>query len=85
METEIEEIVSTKVNERKFTQNGFASNIMSNLNELMRSGEFCDVVLCVGNRDFNVHKVVLVSASSYFSAMFRSNMSERFQDKVCLY
>ncbi len=83
MATSVEEICSARINGKKYIENGFASSLMSNLHALRQSGEFCDVVLHVDNRDFNVHKVVLVSSSPYFSAMFRGNMSEKFQDKVC--
>ena len=84
MATNVEEICNSKVKEKKFIANGFAGSMMANFYELMQSGEFCDVVLRVGSRDFNVHKVILVSSSPYFSAMFRGNMSEKFQQKVCL-
>ena len=84
MATEVEATICTKINKKKFIENGFANSIMSNLHELMQNGEFCDVVLRVGNRNFDVHKVVLVSSSPYFSAMFRGGMSEKFQEKVRL-
>ena len=84
MATEVEETICTKISKKKFIEKGFANSIMSNLHELMQNGEFCDVVLRVGNRDFDVHKVVLVSSSPYFSAMFRGDMSEKFQEKVRL-
>ena len=82
MATSVAEMFSAKMNEKRYIKNGFATSIMSNLHALWRKGEFCDIVLNVDNRDFNVHKVVLVSSSPYFDAMFRGNMSEKFQDKV---
>ena len=85
MATESEEVIGTKINKKNFTEKGFAKNILSNIHDLMKNGEFCDIVLHVGNRDFNAHKVVLASASPYFSAMFRGDMSEKFQEKVYIY
>lgn len=77
------EMCSDEVNEKKIIKKDFATNVMSNLYELKKSGEFCDVVLHAGDTNFSVHKVVLVSSSPYFNAMFRGNMNEKFQDKVC--
>lgn len=68
--------------ERKFTEDGYTNRIMSNLLELRKNGEFCDVVLAVEDTDFSVHKVILVASSPYFSAMFKGNMSEKCQEKV---
>ena len=68
--------------QRTFTENGSANRIMSNLLELRKNDEFCDVVLAVDDTDFSVHKVVLVASSPYFNAMFRGNMSEKCQEKV---
>ena len=84
MATSVEEECNAKINGKKYAKNEFTATVMSNLYVLMKSGEFCDIVLNVDNRDFNVHKAVLVSSSPYFDAMFRGNMSEKFQDKVSL-
>lgn len=60
----------------------FATKVLSNLHELMKNGEFCDVVLHVDNDNFTVHKAVLVSSSAYFRAMFCDDMSEKHQAEV---
>lgn len=36
------------------------------LNDLRRSGTFCDVTIKVAEREFQVHKCVLASVSNYF-------------------
>lgn len=82
MATKVGEIYSKKIERKKFVENAFAAKVLSNIYGLMRSEEFCDVTLHVENRDFNAHKVVLVSSSPYFNAMFCGTMSEKFQNKV---
>ena len=75
-------VCSTKPSEMDFTEDGYATHILANILELRRNGEFCDVVLKVGNIELCAHKVVLAASSSYFSAMFRGNMSEKHQETV---
>ena len=36
----------------------------------------CDVILCVEDREFPVHRIILAACSDYFEAMFTSGMSE---------
>lgn len=46
---------------------GFAA-----LNKMRESGQLCDVVIKVDEREFNGHRVVLAATVPYFMAMFTS-------------
>lgn len=74
--------IAEQVNQRCFREDSHATRIMSNLLDLKKNGEFCDVILTAGNKDFYVHKIILVATSSYFSAMFKASLSEKYQEKV---
>ncbi|KAF8567927.1 hypothetical protein P879_05402 [Paragonimus westermani] len=52
------------------------SKILNGLNELRRTGQFCDVVLQAGSTKLPVHRNVLASSSQYFYAMFTGPMAE---------
>ena len=54
------------------------------MNELRKQGSLCDVTLVAEGRQFPVHKIILVSSSPYFRAMFNGTMSESSQDLVNL-
>lgn len=48
-----------------------------NFKDLFNSKEFCDAVLKVQNREFAVHKTVLIARSPVFAAMFKHDTSEK--------
>ena len=52
------------------------------LMSLYKQGDLCDVVLNAGGVEFSAHKVVLVACCPYFSAMFRSGMTEAKENRV---
>lgn len=54
------------------------------LHELYQNQELCDVEIKVGQKSFKCHRVVLVCASLYFRAMFKSEMAESHQDVVSI-
>ena len=41
--------------------------LSDDLGALFERGSFCDVVLCVGGREFHAHKAVLAGTSSLMS------------------
>jgi hypothetical protein len=51
--------------------------VTSYLNQLRKTGKFCDVVLLVGEETFPAHKALLCSAGGYFSAMFEHDLREK--------
>ena len=53
-------------------------------NEFRRSGDLCDVVLCVDKLEIPVHKVILAAVSPYFKAMFTGKLAESRQERVAL-
>ncbi|CBY10072.1 unnamed protein product [Oikopleura dioica] len=74
---------AANVNE-KFKNDAHPNDGFSVMNELRKQGSLCDVTLVAEGRQFPVHKVVLVSSSPYFRAMFNGTMSESSQELVNL-
>ncbi|KAG0710915.1 Zinc finger and BTB domain-containing protein 4 [Chionoecetes opilio] len=50
----------------KFVNSAHPEAVLKGLNDLRKSGHFCDVTLCVDGRTFPVHRSVLASFSPYF-------------------
>ena len=44
----------------------FIHQLLSGLNDLRKTGTFCDIIVQVGGREFAAHKTVLAAASNYF-------------------
>ncbi|XP_067655054.1 kelch-like protein diablo [Haliotis asinina] len=70
--------------EYHFTDSSHPPQMLASLNSLRQTGLFCDVIICVGGREFPCHRVVLASFSAYFRAMFACNLVESSQRKVTL-
>ena len=51
---------------------------------LREQRDLCDVILCIDNEEFPVHKVVLAAGSPYFNAMFTNEHMESRQARVAL-
>ena len=66
----------------KLSLNDKAKNLLDYANENRKSGLFNDINIQVGNERFPCNKLVLSCYSSYFQAMFRSEMQEQYQDTV---
>ncbi|XP_055952816.1 TD and POZ domain-containing protein 1-like isoform X1 [Argiope bruennichi] len=58
------------------------STILQDFEALYNSGLFSDVILCIGGREFNVHKAVLAARSPVFAAMFRNEMKENSENRI---
>ncbi|KAK7593017.1 hypothetical protein V9T40_007769 [Parthenolecanium corni] len=71
-------------NEYVFLGKYHAANILSGLNSLRESDEFCDVVIQVDNARFPAHRNVLAAFSPYFKTMFQSKYVESKQNVVHL-
>lgn len=59
--------------------------LVRNMEGLLREDRFCDVVLCVGDRDIRAHRLFLSAFSPYFSAMFCNPMKEKDLQTVVLH
>ncbi|VDN24649.1 unnamed protein product, partial [Gongylonema pulchrum] len=55
---------------------------LEQMNEMRADGALCDVTLVVGEVRINAHRLLLASCSSYFRAMFTSEMAESRQQEV---
>ncbi|KAJ8684005.1 hypothetical protein QAD02_019797 [Eretmocerus hayati] len=58
------------------------NQLANDLEELLNSGDCSDFKLVVRNKEFHVHKSVLVSRSPVFAAMLKSNMKENRDNKA---
>eukprot|EP00731_Ephydatia_muelleri_P007709 Em0004g47a len=67
-----------------FTSTEHVHSMLSFFNDRRERGQFCDIVLAVGDQDFHAHKVVLAACSPYFNAMFADHHAESRQRKVTL-
>jgi len=63
----------------------FSSQVFAGLHSLRKEEKLCDIQLSVGEFNLRSHRVVLAAASSYFNAMFTSDLKESRQDEVALY
>ena len=52
------------------------------LDSLIVDGHLSDVVLCVKNQPFPVHRAILAARSPVFRAMFTSNMKESVAEEI---
>ena len=60
------------------------SDIFTQLSKLRKADQLCDISIVIGNIKFRAHKVILISSSPYFEAMFLSGLSESNKDTVVL-
>lgn len=60
------------------------SDIFVRLARLRKSNQLCDISILILDKVFRAHKVVLISASRYFEAMFLSGLAESHKDSVVL-
>lgn len=67
-----------------FVESTHPTLVLNGLNDLRKSGSFCDVTLCVDGIEFHCHRIVLASFSPYFKAMFGVDMAESKQDKISI-
>jgi hypothetical protein len=53
-----------------------ATHAFQVMNELRQHGELCDITLCIEQREFHAHRIVLAGCSPYLRAMFTNGMLE---------
>ncbi|XP_053565852.1 kelch-like protein 6 [Bombina bombina] len=69
---------------RKFDDTGFTVALQNGLENLRLENSLTDVVLCVCNKEFACHRVVLAAASNYFRAMFCNELKEKYEEKIII-
>jgi hypothetical protein len=61
------------------------SDVFARLSKLRAAHQLCDISILISDQVFKAHKVVLISASPYFEAMFlTSGLAETHKDSVVL-
>jgi len=76
--------VTVQVRERVGFHRDVYNSLVKCLIRQRKTGEFCDVVLCVNNRRYYAHRAVLAAASPYFRSMFTASMKEQDSSEVDL-
>ncbi|KAA0201324.1 hypothetical protein HAZT_HAZT011766 [Hyalella azteca] len=75
----------TKVDDKHhYSSKSYSSKLIFNLHDLWTSEQLCDVELKAGSYSVKAHRCVLAAASSYFQAMFTSDLMEQKQQVVAL-
>ncbi|XP_051905488.1 kelch-like protein diablo isoform X2 [Hippocampus zosterae] len=67
-----------------FVEARHPNTVLQGLNTLRLENSFCDVTLCCGGQEFPCHRIVLASFSSYFQAMFTTDLKESKQERVAI-
>ncbi|KAF7666387.1 hypothetical protein LDENG_00107720 [Lucifuga dentata] len=67
-----------------FVEARHPNTVLQGLNSLRLNNAFCDVTLCCGGQEFPCHRIVLASFSSYFQAMFSTDLMESKQERVAI-
>ncbi|XP_067881949.1 kelch-like protein 20 isoform X3 [Heterodontus francisci] len=67
-----------------FLESEHSSKVLDGLNSLRLNNAFCDVILCCDGQEFPCHRIVLASFSSYFRAMFSTDLVESRQERVAI-
>ncbi|XP_028456475.1 kelch-like protein 20 isoform X2 [Perca flavescens] len=67
-----------------FVEPRHPNTVLQGLNSLRLNNAFCDVTLCCGGQEFPCHRIVLASFSSYFQAMFSTDLIESKQERVAI-
>ncbi|XP_056143941.1 kelch-like protein diablo isoform X2 [Lampris incognitus] len=67
-----------------FAEARHPNTVLQGLNSLRLNNAFCDVTLCCGGQEFPCHRIVLASFSSYFQAMFSTDLIESRQERVAI-
>lgn len=67
-----------------FVEARHPNKVLEGLNSLRLNNAFCDVTLCCGGQEFPCHRIVLASFSSYFQAMFSTDLLESRQERVAI-
>ena len=76
--------VASEIRDGKYIYkpDGHFTAVFSKLAKLKVSDELCDITVKIESREFRAHKLILISCSPYFEAMFLSGMSESRQQRV---
>jgi hypothetical protein len=64
--------IATKV-EPSVSEENSQQNVIASLKELLAKGSHSDLSLCIGGKDFKLHKAILSARSPYFADYFHQN------------
>lgn len=63
---------------------GYEQKISDDFKDLFKTKKKCDITIKVGDKEFEAHKVILISRSSVFEAMFLQDMNENKEHEVTI-
>ncbi|XP_048776953.2 kelch-like protein 18 isoform X3 [Ostrea edulis] len=72
--------INFHVHEEECVSPDFCTKLTNNLQQLYNEQKYCDFTICVENKNYKVHKVVMASVSDYFRAMLEHDVIENQQD-----
>ncbi|CAH2246641.1 kelch 6 [Pelobates cultripes] len=75
---------SSSEDNRRFDDAGFTLALQNGLENLRLENSLTDVALCIGNKVFPCHRVVLAAASNYFRAMFCNELKEKYEEEIVI-
>ncbi|KAK6176712.1 hypothetical protein SNE40_014957 [Patella caerulea] len=68
--------------EASFSSKDHLNFLIDNVAKLRMEGGYTDITICIEERKFNCHKIVLAAGSTYFKSMFSSGMAESRKNEV---
>ncbi|XP_065561489.1 actin-binding protein IPP-like [Artemia franciscana] len=69
---------------KNYSDKSYPGNVLNKLFKLWKHSSFCDVTVVVEGTYFKTHKLLLAASSSYFHAMFLSDLVEKQLDVINL-
>lgn len=54
------------------------------MNIIFREQKLCDLIIVCENKEFYVHKIILVNSCEFFNKMFLNNFQESPLDKITI-
>ena len=62
----------------------YQEELLRGVDELRSKNTLCDMTIVVGNKEFRVHKIILVAGSPFFRGLFTNDMKEARSASIAL-
>lgn len=84
MQGQENDLNSNRINDTQFSCEKHAIMCLDRMKQLFKKQQLTDVTLIAGDRKIIAHRLILSSASDYFSAMFTTNLRESVEEEVSM-